>query len=278
MLYTLHNILRLCRRQCFHQKNRIIQVRAINELNENKVQPKKHDKSKDLQTLLQYYGDKITFNSYLEHEKLQLGYFKYHLKTLKKIKFEQKKQFLAKSLPPLPVALQYHVDKDRLLSTSIDPSADNKDDEIVQLPFANNTNIEIDTHEQLPESINLSGEKSEFNKSDINKWMANYEYFDDSELDVDLDDWSKKYGTPDPSVGISRVPCGGCGALLHCSEPSIPGYLPSEIFRDRSNAELKTIECQRCHFLKEYNIALDVSVQPEEYEKLLQSIRLISIN
>ena len=30
-------------------------------------------------------------------------------------------------------------------------------------------------------------------------------------------------GTPDPEVPMSRVPCQGCGANLHCQDPSVPG-------------------------------------------------------
>lgn len=36
---------------------------------------------------------------------------------------------------------------------------------------------------------------------------------------------------------------------------------------------LQTIICQRCHFLKHYNIALDVAVPPEEYIKTLRQIQ-----
>lgn len=31
--------------------------------------------------------------------------------------------------------------------------------------------------------------------------------------------------------------------------------------------------CQRCHFLKEYDIALGVDVSPEDYPKILEPIR-----
>lgn len=53
-------------------------------------------------------------------------------------------------------------------------------------------------------------------------------------LELDEDDaWSEtdaptevhSAGTEDPSVPASNVPCGGCGALLHCQDKSIPGYV-----------------------------------------------------
>lgn len=83
------------------------------------------------------------------------------------------------------------------------------------------------------------------------------------------------YGTPDPQSKVTNIPCGGCGALLHCKDPSVPGYIPSEIFYnsfEKGGAALEAIVCQRCHFLKNYNMALQVQVTPEDYPKVLQTI------
>ncbi|RVE48440.1 hypothetical protein evm_006876 [Chilo suppressalis] len=273
MLYPLHHILRLCRRHCIVPKKQFNHIRVTNVCNVAHP-PEKCNADNNFKDLLLKYQDKITFNSYLEHEKLEIGSFKYHLKTLKKAKLELKKHLTEKSLPPLPTVLEYYVNSERLLKDDKPPEPANVGKEVFQLPFAKTTNIMTEVEQKTEPAIE---EKPEFDQSDIDRWMANYEYYDESESD-DFDeqqDWSRRYGTPDPTVGISRVPCGGCGALLHCSDPAIPGYLPSEIFRNRTNDELKTVECQRCHFLKEYNIALDVTVYTEEYEKLLQSIRYV---
>ena len=32
-----------------------------------------------------------------------------------------------------------------------------------------------------------------------------------------------KYGSPNHDIPVSEVPCGGCGSLLHCQDPSLPG-------------------------------------------------------
>lgn len=102
-------------------------------------------------------------------------------------------------------------------------------------------------------------------------WMYDYEHFDDTLIDVD---WYKNYGTPNPDSEVSSVPCGGCGALLHCKDPAIPGYIPSEIFFSINDDEhLKSTICQRCHFLKFYNAALKVKVSIEDYPKLLRVIK-----
>ncbi|XP_001599126.2 nitric oxide-associated protein 1 [Nasonia vitripennis] len=99
-------------------------------------------------------------------------------------------------------------------------------------------------------------------------WMTDYEIYDDS-----LEDFQDvKYGTPDPNADVSSVPCGGCGALLHCKDVAIPGYLPSELFLNKTIADLRSVTCQRCHFMKNYHTCLDVRVSPDEYPKLLEKI------
>lgn len=278
MIYSVRNILRLCRIHCVLQNKRLNHVRVTNKSVDSKENAGKNN---DFESLLQKYHDKITFNSYLEREKLQLGYFKYHLKTLKRAKAEQSRDYKERSLPPLPTALQYYVDESKLLDTEKVENKEDVKEEVFQLPFAKTTEIKVtnknDDHDGQPNTLSTqsrdASDESEFHQADIDKWMTSYEHYDDSQLEEMEGEWVKRYGTPDPSVGITRVQCGGCGALLHCSEPAIPGYLPSEILRGRTEEELKTVECQRCHFLREYNIALDVTVEPEEYEKLLQSIR-----
>uniref|UniRef100_A0A2A4JG66 CP-type G domain-containing protein n=1 Tax=Heliothis virescens TaxID=7102 RepID=A0A2A4JG66_HELVI len=280
MLYPIHNVLRLCRRQTVFLNKRFTQTRTVSGA-EPEHEGNKQSNTKDFPYLLQKYKDKITFNNYLEKDKLKLGYFKYYRKTVTQAKQNLSKEYEERSKPPLPVSLQYYVDKERLLQddkVEITPEPDKQ----FQLPFGSSTKVEFDDKDVTPHQIdsNPSDAEQEFDRSNINRWMTNYEYFDDTKLsseEIDDEehetDWSKHYGTPDPTAAVSSVPCGGCGALLHCSDPAIPGYLPSEIFKNRKEYELKSLECQRCHFLKEYNIALDISVQPEEYEKLLQSIR-----
>lgn len=34
-----------------------------------------------------------------------------------------------------------------------------------------------------------------------------------------------EHGTPNRSIPPSNVPCGGCGAVLHCQDSSIPGWV-----------------------------------------------------
>lgn len=61
-------------------------------------------------------------------------------------------------------------------------------------------------------------------------------------------------------------------STLPCS-PSIPGYLPSELYKDLTETELKVVPCQRCHFLEKYNTAISVSVKPQDYINIISSIK-----
>lgn len=81
------------------------------------------------------------------------------------------------------------------------------------------------------------------------------------------------YGTPNPNVPVSNVPCGGCGALLHCQSPSIPGYLPGEVFSTCDKHDLRGQICQRCRFLREHDVALNVNISPEDYPKVISALQ-----
>lgn len=52
-------------------------------------------------------------------------------------------------------------------------------------------------------------------------------------------DWFQDYGTPDISIPPTNIPCGGCGALLHCHDAAIPGYL--QIFCKILHKDLKKV-------------------------------------
>ncbi|EFN77969.1 Uncharacterized protein C4orf14-like protein [Harpegnathos saltator] len=118
------------------------------------------------------------------------------------------------------------------------------------------------------EQINMSY-KTNLSNVPLN-WMLDFEEFDDSLQD---EKWLGNYGTPDPDSTVSSVPCGGCGALLHCKDHAIPGYLPSELFLKRSERKLRLMICQRCHFMKYYNAMLEVKVSPDEFAELLKVIK-----
>ena len=47
----------------------------------------------------------------------------------------------------------------------------------------------------------------------------------------------------------------------YSSADNIPGYIPSQLLQKKSNQELHRQLCQRCYFIKEYNIALKVILE-----------------
>ena len=86
--------------------------------------------------------------------------------------------------------------------------------------------------------------------------------------------WRRSYGSANPSISPSRVPCHGCGAFLHCNDPGLPGYIPSELFISLVDKKsMKQQLCQRCEFLDNYDVALDVTVDTSEYGKILDRIK-----
>ncbi|XP_072476957.1 nitric oxide-associated protein 1 [Notamacropus eugenii] len=83
------------------------------------------------------------------------------------------------------------------------------------------------------------------------------------------------FGSPDPAVPASGVSCSGCGAELHCQDPAVPGYLPSEKYRSlEARAEaggLARAVCQRCWLLVHHQRALRVRVSRERYRELVHA-------
>lgn len=105
------------------------------------------------------------------------------------------------------------------------------------------------------------------------------EEFSDDNDDNESDPLMKDiFSGPDPSCPISKVPCSGCGALLHCQNPGIQGYVPAAKFKSVSSAHLKEsgMQCQRCVLLRKYNIALNASVSPEQYKEIISSIHEVT--
>ncbi|XP_002918164.1 nitric oxide-associated protein 1 [Ailuropoda melanoleuca] len=81
-------------------------------------------------------------------------------------------------------------------------------------------------------------------------------------------------GHPDPMVPPSGLNCSGCGAELHCQDPCVPGYLPSEKFRRaaaQTDGGLARTVCQRCWLLVHYRRALSMQMSREQYLELVSA-------
>lgn len=224
--------------------------------------------------LIKKFAPKLIYNSIIERKVLELE------------REERKKpKVVCDSDEPLPVSLKYLLDDIKVKPDESLVYEDFDSKKIVHFPYNQGFNVEQTTLKSSNKetSSDVASQASEEVRrrfetpTAIKKWMLDYDNYDDSlvEEEVDENNCSINYGTPDPSLAISNVPCGGCGALLHCKDTSIPGYIPSEIFKNcftDGGATLESIVCQRCHFLKNYNLALQVQVTPDDYPKVLASI------
>jgi 30S ribosome assembly GTPase len=60
--------------------------------------------------------------------------------------------------------------------------------------------------------------------------------------------------------------CMGCGAPLQTVDPSKPGYVPA------STKERENVLCRRCFRIRHYNEVSPVSIQKEEFERILEEL------
>ena len=82
-----------------------------------------------------------------------------------------------------------------------------------------------------------------------------------------------RFGSSDSSIPASKIPCSGCGAHLHCQDSKLPGFISYEIFNGKKIKELRKIQCQRCVVMKEYNVALKMNINPEDYPKAISHLK-----
>lgn len=195
--------------------------------------------SKDpLEKQLESYEDNIYYSDFMEKRRLKFGYKKNQAIMDMQRKLTNANLEVIRTIQPLPLALKL-LNKDDNVSSDTNNTNEqviqvNKRDE-TQLPYAEveNTKIddsynkEVDTSYELLDSADLSEIEvrqrlKDVKNSHISKWMEDYDSFDQESVQ-DSKSWNINYGTPDPNAKISHVPCGGCGALLHCKDTAIPG-------------------------------------------------------
>ncbi|XP_042274311.1 nitric oxide-associated protein 1 isoform X3 [Thunnus maccoyii] len=84
----------------------------------------------------------------------------------------------------------------------------------------------------------------------------------------------KIFGTPDVDQPVSDTCCSGCGAVLHCTTATVPGYLPSEKYKVLLQEErLGGATCQRCYLLTHHHKALNLQLSKDEYRAVVRQIR-----
>ncbi|KAF5298147.1 hypothetical protein FQA39_LY02571 [Lamprigera yunnana] len=232
--------------------------------------------------LIETHIDKFVFNSYLYKTNP-----KFSFKTRLKFKQIEKNYYdQIQSAEPLPTVLKYITTITKMPQEELSLPSDETKDKF-HFPYGSDTAISVHRDENVQENQEDEiTDKTEwlirkryetYTNLDHSKWMVDYENYEDDETQLDCkSEWRINYGTPDAESEVSYVPCGGCGALLHCKDTAIPGYIPSEIYKNsfkKDGIHLKGIVCQRCHFLKNYNLALQMRVLTEDYPKILETIK-----
>lgn len=220
--------------------------RLVNLIDKNNI-------SSRYEEALQKMSGRILFNSVLEVQKVRLNKFdRIAGRDVNRIELEQQIHNVA----PLPLILNQLCDG--ALTKLEEPENEVSNErhvDIQDLPYSRYIKVEKDNRKTKQQQIPQN-------------WLQDYELYNEAD-----DELESIYGTPNSNVPVSNVPCGGCGALLHCKDTSIPGYIPSELFSGLSSLELKTIHCQRCHFLINYNTAINVTVKPDDYIDIVSSIK-----
>ncbi|KAK2848707.1 hypothetical protein Q5P01_008541 [Channa striata] len=73
---------------------------------------------------------------------------------------------------------------------------------------------------------------------------------------------------------FSETFCSGCGAILHCSSPHVPGYLPSEKYKVLLlEGGLSGATCQRCYLITHHQKVLGLQVSRDQYRDVVRQIR-----
>ncbi|XP_017781920.1 PREDICTED: nitric oxide-associated protein 1 [Nicrophorus vespilloides] len=237
-----------------------------------------------VERLLKKHEEKLLYCGYVEETPNRMGFRRTTIARSKNLEIDKALDMKRRSLEPIPLTLYSHLGLEReKVRKKVAVEAEKACP--VNFPYqSNDVSVKegvgfVKEEELVCEDQNLEVKTrwELYNKSDDHlRWMQDYENYEQIDDDEDVGDVSNvNYGTPDPTTKTSDVPCGGCGALLHCRDTSIPGYIPSEIYKnyDRDGGlPLSAITCQRCHFLKNYDLALQVRVSAEDYPKVLRAI------
>ncbi|XP_022917787.2 nitric oxide-associated protein 1 [Onthophagus taurus] len=274
----------------FYKKNLIlITLQYLRSSNirylSTRIQPKQEIEIKRFNDLLKKYQNSLLYSDYIENQQIKLGYHR-KLAFISKYKTIQQNDFIkSQQIQPVPLSLKFiNPNNEEANPNDLDHQNNESEKELFQLPY-NNSDLNIQFSDvKLKESANEDDPALMAQKEieiRYKNWMVDYEnYAKDDATKIVTEEIVKNveinYGTPDPKSNISKTPCGGCGAYLHCKDIKIPGYIPSEIFKNSNRFDgvsLKSMICQRCYFLREHNLALQVRVSPNDYPKILSTIQ-----
>lgn len=189
--------------------------------------------------------DKVVYSSYMEKFIPPPGY-RERLKERFEIKNMEREELIGKTGIMPPVAVKYLLNslEDSYKEVKGDAGQhvkDGEEGEMVQFPFKVLSKMEF-IEEKEDNNVLEENEGNDAGKQKAVKLESVAERLRRQEIDPEsvIDDGPYKLsdvfeaaaevcisdaGTPDPTCPPSRVPCGGCGAILHCQDQSVPGYL-----------------------------------------------------
>lgn len=191
----------------------------------------------ELKRKFEAVSSKIIFNTVLEFSKLNENFKRKKILMDKQEKLRVSKINEKDPMKDIPVALKYLRDTPEIHNTDGDEVETLPENEIVCLPYSIETKLDTAVNSRVKDNENkgvdlpyqwmlksseLSSSSqtqlpSRMSDTSVSNWMSDYECYDESE-DVleNRRPWELNYGTPDMNVPLSDVPCGGCGAVLHC--------------------------------------------------------------
>lgn len=212
-------------------------VQKLHSMHHDRKLEAVQEEIEELKRKFEAVGSKILFNTVLEFSKLNGNW-----KRKKVLKDKQEKLKVSKinekdPINDIPVALKYLRDTPEVHKTNGDEVETLPENEIVCLPYSIETELDTAVSSRVKDNENKgfdlpyqwmlkSSESSSsswthlparMSDTSVSNWMSDYECYDESEDVLESPrPWELNYGTPDMNVPLSDVPCGGCGAVLHC--------------------------------------------------------------
>jgi hypothetical protein len=196
----------------------------------------------ELKSKLEAASNKIIFNSVLEFAKFKGNWKKRRVLEDRQEKLKVSEINKKDRWSNIPVALKYLTDTPEIHATNENQINSQSENEIVCLPYSIETELdtaistkiqqqEIEKGIDLPDQQTLKSELGSSNltqfsattvsNTSVSNWMSDYECYDESGgVFENAKPWELNYGTPDITIPISGIPCGGCGAMLHCQVSS----------------------------------------------------------
>lgn len=172
------------------------------------------------------YAERLLYNSVIEFQGVKRGFV-----ANKAISAKQEKLRIAlQTVQPLPITLKYY-SNDLGESLNSEPESQPEEHNSCSLESNAPTNFPYTSVNSKVEDVSYNKAKNKSIKNEIiakkeyldsidqKNWMSYYENYieeiTEDEMDItDADDIN--YGTPDRQYPVSDIPCGGCGAYLHC--------------------------------------------------------------